>query len=125
MTVVAHIEGMARKWRVLMQTVPLSALSLEYVRWTVWADENGLIVDPTSGTVEAAFMLTNTEQPQTGDWKAASWTTTSIGGFVAQCLVGPGGAFAPTAQTIYAVWLRITFAGGEQVVRQTGSLRVE
>lgn len=120
----AHVGAMTRKWMVFMGTQNLTALSLEYVRWSVWADEDGTIVDPTGATVEAAFMLTDSAQPETADWKAAEWTTTAIGGFVAQCLVGPGGSFVTAAQTLYTCWLRITFAGGEQIVRQSGQLRV-
>lgn len=124
MPATAHIGELTTKWTVLMGSVRMSALSLEYVRWPVWAEQGGVIVDPTSATVEAAFVPADATDPQTGDWKAAAWTTTAIGGFVAQCLVGPGGSFVPTAQTLYNCWLRITFAGGEQVVRQTGQLRV-
>jgi hypothetical protein len=30
----------------------------------------------------------------------------------------------PAAQKVYACWIRITFDGGEQIVRQAGQLRV-
>lgn len=113
------------KWMVSMGVVRISALSKETVRWGVQADSEGAPVDPTGATAEAAFLPTDQSQPESGDWKAATWDRTLIGTYVAQVIVGPGAAFEPAAGEKYTCWLRITdAASGETVVRQAGQLLV-
>lgn len=119
-----RVAGPVLKWRVTMEAVRLSPLTLERVRFPVYADSAGYPYDPTGATVEAAFIEGN-DSPESGDWKTAGWDTTVIGAYVAQCLVGPGGAAVLAAAT-YRCWVRITdAAAGETVVRPVGTLIVE
>lgn len=124
-----RVAGPVYKWRLTMESVRLSPLTLERVRFPVQADSAGYPYDPTGATVEAAFMGGDGYQsganPESGDWKAAAWDTTLIGTYVAGCLVGPGGA-ATLEPGTYRCWVRITDAtAGETVVRQVGTLLVE
>lgn len=123
-----RVSGPVEKWRVTMEAVRLSSLSKERVRFCVYADSAGVPYNPTSATVEAAFMGGNGYEaegnPAAGDWKAATWDTTVTGNHAAVCLVGPGGAVTLTPGA-YRCWVRITDAtAGETVVRQVGSLVV-
>lgn len=89
-----------------------SATSLTEVLSAVKAKRNGAAVDPTSDTVQAAFIASapDTAAPASGDWKTASWetdSTTSPATYKAKCLVGPSGAITLAAGT-YHMWLKIT-----------------
>jgi hypothetical protein len=89
---------------------PISSDSLEEVnvRWT--SDLDGTSVDPTTGplTVQMAFPVSsgNPLQPAHGvTWYPASWLPGGTGkGWVAQCLVGPGGGVVTLAAGKYDVW---------------------
>ena len=103
--------------------IPLSSLSLEYVRVPVTATANGNAVNPTGDTVKMAFLQGVSTQPQVSDWQTASWDTpTGTGTYFAQCLVGPSGTITLTAGTWY-VWIQIT-DNPEIPVRQVGVLQV-
>lgn len=103
--------------------IPLSSLSLEYVRVPVSATVNGAAINPTADTVKMAFLSGASTQPQVSDWKSASWDSVSANGtYFAQCLVGPGGATTLSAGTYY-VWIQIT-DNPEVPVRQVGVLQV-
>jgi hypothetical protein len=110
-----------------MESVRLSPLSHEQIRFPVYADSNGVPVDPTGYTVEAAFMGGDdfAADPDTGDWKAATWETTVTGNYVAAAAVGPGSVNVLTVDT-YRCWVRITSLFDDiQIVRQVGQLVVE
>lgn len=106
-------------------TATLSSLATTYVRIPVYADNLGVQVNPTSYEVDMAFIpvLANAA-PGTSDWKVGSWATTAIGGYVAQCLVGPsGGAITLVNGTTYNVWIRI-LANPETFIENTGQLQI-
>lgn len=124
-----RVSGPAYKWEIAMESLRLSVLSLEQVRFPVYADANGAPVDPSGFTVEAAFMggggYESGENPEAGDWKGCAWAATVTGNWVAGCAVGPGGTVSLAAGA-YRCWLRITeVPAGEVVVRQVGTLIVE
>ncbi len=103
--------------------VPISALSLEYIRVPVMATVNGQAANPTTDVVKMAFLQGLSTQPSVGDWKTASWDTgNGTGQYFAQCLVGPAGAVTLTAGTWY-VWIQIS-DNPEIPVRQVGVLQV-
>lgn len=84
-----------------------SALSLQYVQVQVLASVLGVSYDPTADVVQFAFTL-NGIQPATwydGAW--ASMTALANGGYIAQCLVGPGGTATLTRGT-YTTWIKVT-----------------
>lgn len=87
----------------------LSAASLEYVPVTVTATKQGAEYNPTGDVVQFAF--TSPGASLVGaQWFTGSWDSTSPrpdGSFVAQCLVGPGGA-AQLAPGEYQVSVKIT-----------------
>lgn len=93
---------------------PISAGSLENipVLWNTRLAGNS--VDPTTSVVQFAFPVSSGDplhpaQPVT--WYAGSWMTgTTIEGYVALCLVGPGagGVVVLTAGVTYDVWSRVT-----------------
>lgn len=87
----------------------VDALSLQYVKVPISAEEEGVPIDPTAGTVTMAFLATGTK-PDTGDWKTADWETDATrtpARYKARCLVGPGGTVTLAAGT-YVVWWKIT-----------------
>jgi hypothetical protein len=101
----------------------LSSLATAYVRIPVYADQLGVVVDPSAYTVTMAF-ISGPLNPGAGDWKTASWTTTAQGQHVAQCLVGPtGGTITLTAGLTYNVWIQIA-ATPETVIINTGQMQV-
>lgn len=112
------------KWRVelVASQERFQTLSTEPVVATVRSYSGGQPTDPTSGTVQMAFLASMLAEPATGDWKTASWDTNEIGGYVAQCEIGPAGAVTLTAGTWW-VWAKIVLAGST-VVRQLGSIVV-
>lgn len=103
----------------------LSASATTYVRIPVYADNDGVQVNPTTYTVNMAFIpVISNSVPGLSDWKAASWNTTAQGGYVAQCLVGPsGGTITLTAGTTYNVWIQI-IANPETFVANTGQVQI-
>lgn len=105
----------------LKAPVSISVLSTAYVKCQISATEGGTTVDPTSGTVEFAFISEALgTSPVSGDWKAGSWETGSDGGYWGRCLVGPSGTVTLAAGS-YDVWTRITKAP-ETVVKRVGIL---
>jgi hypothetical protein len=107
-----------------MPVAQVSSLATTYVRIPVYTDNLGVPVNPTSYTVNMAFItaLANA-QPASGDWKAASWATTAQGGYVAQCLVGPsGGTITLVNGTTYNVWIQI-IASPETFVANAGQVQ--
>jgi hypothetical protein len=107
-------------------SITLSHLSTEYVQIPVSATVAGQPHDPTSDTVQFAFLASQTASPQPADWVAASWSTASDAAYpyTAQCLVGPGaGAAISLAVGSYVIWLKIT-DNPEIPVRQVGILNI-
>ena len=92
------------------QAVRISALSTTYVLCRVSATENGVASNPTTGTVQFAFVpeeLDN-EAPASSAWVVGSWES-GTDGYWAKCLVGPDGA-AVLATGSYDVWVKVTKA---------------
>ena len=98
---------------------PISALSLEMVNVSWTSDLDGTSIDPTGQTpseaaltVQFAFPLSsgNYAAPaQPAQWYAGAWLLGGTGrGFVAQCLVGPGGVVTLTAGKVFDVWSKVT-----------------
>ena len=77
--------------------------------------------NPSADPVYMAFLAT-TADPQPSDWKAATWEQTASGGWVMQCLVGPGGTVT-LAKGVYYVWGKIVDPT-ETVVESLGMLEV-
>jgi hypothetical protein len=93
---------------------PISALSLEEVNVLWTSDLDGTTINPLSPllTVQMAFPLSsgNAAAPaQPVSWLAATWLVGGTGkGYVAQCLVGPGGGVLQLAAgQSYDVWSKI------------------
>jgi hypothetical protein len=117
------IEPPRVKWVISMEAERISSASKEYVRFPVFADTGGALANPTADTVQIALIASASALPQVSDWHAGTWDTNVIGGYVAQILVGPGGAINPGAGTYYA-WMQLT-DGSEIVVRQVGQLIID
>ncbi len=101
----------------------ISSASKEYVRVLVRAWDSGSQVDPTSLTVQMAFLPPTTSTPSTGDWKTASWetdSTTTPTSYYARCLVGT--AVTLTAG-VYTVWVKVS-GSPEVPVLRAGELQV-
>lgn len=84
-----------------------SVLSLKFVRVSVEASGTSGPINPTGDVVAMAF---TTGDALPGAWVTAAWASTSPrsdGSYVAQCLVGPGGA-TTLAVGSYSIWLKIT-----------------
>jgi hypothetical protein len=102
----------------------ISSADLDYVRVHVWAEEDGATVNPTSDTVQMAFITPGTT-PVAGDWKAASWDVDASvvpTRYRPQCLVGPGGTVTLAAGR-YETWVKVTHSP-EIPVKKAGLLVV-
>ena len=92
-------------------TISISHLSLQYVGIPVkTVTLTGAAYNPTSDTVQMAFMPQATQFPGNSDWQAAIWATLPgnvIYPYAAYCLVGPGGTVNPGMGT-YVMYLKIT-----------------
>ena len=121
---VYRFTGPVNKWRFSMTTERISVLNKSQIQVAVEADHSGLPYNPTAATVEFAFLEPALAVPVGGDWKAGTWDVTKIGTYVAQCNVGPGGAFVPAIGEYYT-WIRVTdAAAGETPVECVGKLIV-
>lgn len=101
-------------------TPVLSQASTEYVRVPVFAASAGVPVNPTTAAVQMAF--TQAYAAPASGWQAASWDTTEVGTYVAQCLIGPTGTTTLAPGTYY-VWVQIALAP-ETVIEPAGEVRV-
>jgi hypothetical protein len=88
-----------------VQPPRFSTLSTRYVKCYISVTQSGVQIDPTTGTVEFAFVADGVT-PGSSDWKTGSWETTSDE-YLGRCLVGPTGTVTLTAAT-YDVWVRYT-----------------
>jgi hypothetical protein len=102
-----------------VMTPVVSQASTEYVRVPVFASAAGIPVDPTPYVVSMAF---TTAYAAPAAWETASWDTTQVGTYVAQCLIGPTGQVTLTPGTYY-VWLKVA-ASPETVIEPAGEVRV-
>jgi len=99
----------------------ISELSLIYVKVQVTATKAGATYNPTSDTVQIAFIGDSLE-PASGDWKSALWET--IGSlYYAKILVGPGGTVTLAPGT-YDPWVKITDNPEIPVMKSPGTLIV-
>ena len=94
----------------------------------VYARASGADVDPTSDTVQMAF-LTGSGDPVSGDWETASWESDATFNpirYYARCIVGGtgSGATAELARGTYHVWLKVVETT-ETIVERVGLLIVE
>lgn len=112
------------EWDVEVADTHVSALSRERVQRTVRAITDGEVYNPTTATLNWAFLASASARPVEGDWKAGTWDVTPIRAYVAECLIGTGGVTAPGKGRWYA-WMRIVDAvANESVVRPVGKLFV-
>ncbi len=97
----------------------ISSTSLEYLRSKVTAEENGVVVDPTSSAVQWAFATVG-EDPDT--WYAGTWEQDGTD-YYARCLVGPSGTVELTDGK-YDAYVKVSIAP-EAPVKKVGLLIVE
>jgi len=94
-----------------LSTIGISHLSLQYVGIPVKTTTlSGAAYNPTSDTVQMAFMPTATQVPGVPDWQTAVWAAVTgnlIYPYAAYCLIGPGGTINPGIGT-YVVYLKVT-----------------
>ena len=92
-------------------SISIPHLSLQYIGIPVKASTlAGAAYDPTSDTVQMAFMPTPTQVPGLSDWQVAIWATVTgnlVYPYAAYCLVGPGGTISPGIGN-YIIWLKVT-----------------
>lgn len=94
-------------------TLTRSHLSSEPIRVPVYAEVNGVEVDPTAMVVAMAFVLVGSD-PLVGDWTAGTWDVSGV--YKAQ--VKP----PVLAVGVYAIWLKLT--GTDTPVKKVGYLRL-
>jgi hypothetical protein len=95
-----------------------STLSTRFVKCWVSVTQSGVQIDPTTGTVEFAFVADDVT-PGASDWKAGTWESTGFE-YLGRCLVGPSGVVTLTAGS-YEVWVCYTKAP-ESIVEKIGHL---
>lgn len=106
-----------------MLTERVSVLSQGTVQFSVTAASGGLPANPTGAAGQVAF-LTSDVDPQSGDWKPATWDATLIGTYVLEVNPGPGGA--ALAAGSYYTWVKVVDpVTGLPVIAQTGQLMVQ
>ena len=91
-------------------SIGMSRLSTQYYLVPVAATTAGTSHNPTSDTVQFAFMPQATQVPGVSDWAQGSWQTVPtniIYPYAARCLVGPSGTVNPGIGTYY-VYCQIT-----------------
>ena len=91
-------------------TLGMSHLSTQYYLVPVSATKAGASYNPTSDTVQFAFMPQATQVPGNSDWVSGSWSTNTASvlyPYSAQCLIGPSGTTNPGIGT-YIVYVKIT-----------------
>jgi hypothetical protein len=113
------------EWTVGFEAIILSHLSTEYILIPVSVTKAGAPYNPTSDTLQFAFMPTPVQIPQSGDWVSGTWETDSaniIYPYTAKCLIGPSGTVTLGTGT-YIIYLKITdnpeipvLAGGQLVI---------
>lgn len=91
----------------------VSTQSLQYVKVPVTATKGGVAFDP-SGDVVAMTFSTSEHLGTSPTWYTASWEDT-VGGHLARCLVGTGGAAVLAAGT-YWVFVKVTDSPESPVV---------
>lgn len=103
------------RWRIIMaEFEPIAAVSLEEINIAWTSDLDGTRIDPIAGNLTVQFAVPvssgdETRPAQPASWFAASWLAGGTGkGYIAQGLVGPGGAVTLAAGQKYDVWSRIT-----------------
>lgn len=97
----------------------VSHLSASPLCFEVFADANGMIVNPTGGTFEVSFSASDLD-PAT--WTSGVWDVTYTGMYRGQVNPGPGGAALPLGE--YFVWTRI-IVNSETDIGMRGKLIVE
>lgn len=99
-----------------------SQSSLQYIRYQVQARVDGADRDPTGDTVQFGFVSESSGTQPPSTWVAGSWETDPTVGFVARCLVGPGGVVT-LASGDYHTWVKIT-DNPEVPVLMVGDLKI-
>lgn len=103
----------------------ISSLSTEYIKCQVEFTVAGVVTDPSTDTVQMAFVAPGTD-PVSGDWTAASWesdiTTPSKPIRYVRCLMGPGAKVL--AKGSYTVWVKIA-DNPETPAKPAGLLEVD
>lgn len=90
-------------------SVSISHLSTQYILVPVNVTQNGITYNPTSDTVQFAFMPQATQVPGNSDWVAGSWSAVPsniLYPYSARCLIGPGGAISLGIGT-YVIYVKI------------------
>lgn len=103
-----------------LPVVTQSILSSQFVRVQVFADDQGVEIDPTGYVVQLAFPVQGVA-PIGGDWKVGTWET-SPDTYYARITVGPSGGFIPIIGR-YDIWVKV-LAGGETPTEKVGVLVV-
>ncbi len=106
-------------------TTGISQLATQYYKVPVSATSAGTSVNPTSLTVQFAFMPQATQVPTPGNWVNGSWETVAgnlLYPYSARCLVGPAGATALTTG-VYVAYVKIV-SSAETVVDIAGYLEI-
>jgi len=98
----------------------ISTASLIYVKVPLLANKSGITYDPSGDVVQMAFS-TSEHLGANPTWYAATWEAI-VGGQLARCLVGTGGAVALAAGT-YWVFVKVTDSPEAPVV-MAGPIRV-
>jgi hypothetical protein len=106
------------RWRIVMGVFePIAAVSLENInaRWT--SDQDGVVIDPVAQNlpVQFAFPASSGDENHPAapvTWYPGVWVTPNgtAKGFLAQCMVGPGGGVVALSRGSYDVWCKITTA---------------
>jgi hypothetical protein len=104
-----------------VNSISFSVLSTEQVAVDITAMTGGESSNPTSSTVQFAF-INGPSNPQSDDWKTGSWASVNAP-YIAEILVGPDNGGLALATGSYMIWVKI-IATPQVPVFHVGTLRI-
>jgi hypothetical protein len=121
---IACLVGAPRlAWPSVNLSLTISSLSTVYIQVPVRAFIEGQAYNPTGDVVAMAFTA-GWDDPASGDWHTASWSTSESGTtYLAQLLVGPAAGGLVLGVGTYSIWVRVTDSP-EVPVLQPGQLTI-
>jgi hypothetical protein len=85
--------------------VSFAAISTQYLEVNITAESGGIRINPTSDTVQFAF-ISGPGEPQSGDWNTGDWASINSP-YTAQILIGPGAGGLVLAASSYIIWVKV------------------
>lgn len=86
-------------------TITIAAISTEYLPVNITTTLGGISFNPTSDTVQFAF-IAGPDEPGSGDWHNGTWSSSNAP-YIAQILIGPANGGLVLDPGSYIIWVKI------------------